>query len=199
MLLPSVVQMPSPSRVGPLSDNQLLLVVLALALFFGLFWLWNRKAKKWLEQTGRLEEIPDRLDWFARGPQENSAPTKLRHSEQEFQEIVSKALDEVPEEFDKEWKNVAVIVSTDWPTEEDKKRMGVPEGHLVLGTYHGFDKTKGLWSENSRHVVTIFQPALESFCGSDKERLEREIRHTVLHEFAHHLGMSHQRMKEIGL
>jgi hypothetical protein len=98
MRLLSVVQMPTPSRVGPLSDNQLLLVVLALALFFGLFWVWNRKAKKWLEQTGRLEEIPDRLDWLARGPQENSAPAKLRYSEQEFQEIVSKALDEVPPE-----------------------------------------------------------------------------------------------------
>jgi predicted Zn-dependent protease with MMP-like domain len=44
--------------------------------------------------------------------------------------MVSKALDEVPEEFDKEWNNVAVIVSTEWPTDADKKRMGVPEGHL---------------------------------------------------------------------
>jgi predicted Zn-dependent protease with MMP-like domain len=195
----SAAQIPTPSRLGPLSDDQLLMVVVAIALFFGLFWLWNRKAKKWLKQTGRLKEIPDRLDWLARGPQENPPPTKLRYSEQEFQEIVSKALDEVPEEFDKEWKNVAVIVSTDWPTEEDKKRMGVPEGHFVLGTYHGFDKTKGLWSESSSHVVTIFQPALEAFCGSDKERLEREIRRTVLHELAHHLGMSHQKMKQIGL
>jgi len=199
MLLPPVVQIPSPSRDGPLSDNQLLLVVLAVALFFGLFWVWNRKAKKWLEQTGRLEEIPDRLDWLARGPQENPAPVKLRYSEQEFQEIVSKALDEVPEEFDKEWKNVAVVVSTAWPTEEDKKRMGVPEGHLVLGTYHGFDKTTGFQSESSRHVVTIYQPALESFCASDRKRLEREIRRTVQHELAHHLGMLHQKMKEIGL
>jgi predicted Zn-dependent protease with MMP-like domain len=198
-MLLSVVQMPTPSRVGSLSDNQLLLVVLALALFFGLFWLWNMKAKKWLEQTGRLEDVPTRLDWMAHGSQPDPKAVKLKYSEQEFQEIVSKALDEVPEEFDKEWKNVAVIVSTDWPTEEDKKRMGVPEGHLVLGTYHGLDKTKGFRSESSSHVVTIFQAALEAFCGSDKERLEREIRRTVLHELAHHLGMSHQRMKEIGL
>jgi predicted Zn-dependent protease with MMP-like domain len=199
MLLLSVVQMPTPSRVGPLSDDQLLLVVVVLALLVGLFWFWNRRAKKWLEQTGRLEEIPDPLDWMALGPQHNPEAVKLRYSEQEFQEIVSKALDEVPEEFDKEWKNVAVIVSTDWPTEEDKKRMGVQEGHLVLGTYHGLDKTKGFRSESSSHLITIFQPALEAFCGSDKERLEREIRRTVLHELAHHLGMSHRKMKEIGL
>ena len=198
-MLLSVVQMPTPSLVGSLSDNQLLLVVLAFALFFGLFWLWNMKAKKWLEQTGRLEEVPTRLDWMAHGSQHNPEAVKLRYPEQEFQEIVSKALDEVPEEFDREWKNVAVIVSTDWPPEEDKKRMGVPEGHLVIGTYHDFDKTKGFRSESSSHVVTIFQPALEAFCGSDKDRLEREIRRTVLHELAHHLGMSHQKMREIGL
>jgi predicted Zn-dependent protease with MMP-like domain len=198
-MLLSVVQMPTPSRFGSLSDNQLLLVVLAIAVFFGLFWLWNMKAKKWLEQTGRLEEVPTRLDCTARGSQHNHEAVKLRYSEQEFQGIVSKALDEVPEEFDKEWKNVAVIVSTDWLTEEDKKKMGVPEGRLVLGTYQGFDKTKGFQPESSSHVATIFQPALEAFCGSDKERLEREIRRTVLHELAHHLGMSHQKMKEIGL
>lgn len=163
MLLLSVVQMPTPSRVGPLSDDQLLLVVVVLALLVGLFWFWNRQAKKWLEQTGRLEEVPDRLDWLAGGPRENPAPTKLRYSEQEFQEIVSKALDEVPEEFDKEWKNVAVIVSTDWPTEEDKKRIGVREDHVVLGTYHGLDKTKGFRSESSSHLVTIFHPRWKRF------------------------------------
>lgn len=199
MLLRSVVQMPTSSWVEPLSDDQLLLVVVVLALLVGLFWFWNWKAKEWLEKTGRLEKVPTRLDGMSHGSQHNPEAVKLRYSEQEFQEIVSNALDEVPEEFDKEWKNVAVIVSTDWPTEEDKKRMGVREDHLVLGTYHGLDKTKGFRSESSSHLVTIFQPALEAFCGSDKERLEREIRRTVLHELAHHLGMSHQKMKEIGL
>jgi len=40
---------------------------------------------------------------------------------------------------------------------------------------------------------------MEAYCGGDKEQLEQQIRKTVLHELAHHLGMSHQRMKEIGL
>jgi predicted Zn-dependent protease with MMP-like domain len=31
----------------------------------------------------------------------------LKYSEQEFQEMVAKALDEVPEDFDREWNNVA--------------------------------------------------------------------------------------------
>lgn len=34
----------------------------------------------------------------------------------------------------------------------------------------------------------VYQPALELLCGSDRDRLEREIRRLVLHELAHHLN-----------
>lgn len=78
---------------------------------------------------------PRALAWLLRDTQQK--PTTPKYSEQEFQGMVANALNEVPEEFDKEWNNVAVTVSTDWPTETEKKRMGVPEGHLVFGTYSG--------------------------------------------------------------
>lgn len=172
----------------------------ALVTSFGLTWWWHRSAKKQLGGTEGLELLPKGLNPLASDAQHNSAPQTLRYSEQEFQEMVSKTLDELPEEFDKEWENVAVVVSTESVTDADKKRMGVPESHLVFGTYSGIDRTKGLRSQSSsRHVITIYQPALELRCGSDKERLEREIRRVVLHELAHHLGMSHSWMKELGL
>jgi predicted Zn-dependent protease with MMP-like domain len=179
-------------------DDRLIIAALLLAFLFGLFWWWNRSAKKWLEENDRLESEPRALDWLL-GTRQQKPGLALKYSEQEFQEMVSKALDEVPEEFDKEWNNVAVIISTGWPTEADKKKMGVPEGHIVFGTYSGLDRTKGYQSDASRHVIVVYQPALELLCGSDKKRLEREIRRTVLHELAHYLGMSHERMKEIGL
>jgi predicted Zn-dependent protease with MMP-like domain len=180
-------------------DDRLLLIALVVALLFGLFWWWNRSAKKWLEENGREEVWPSALDWLLRDTQQKPA-TPLKYSEQEFQEMVANALDEVPEEFDKEWNNVAVTVSTDWPTEAEKKRMGVPEEHLVFGTYSGSSRTKGFpAASGSRHVIVVYQPALELRYRSDKDRLEQEIRRMVLHELAHHLGMSHKRMKEIGL
>jgi len=180
-------------------DDRLIIVALLLALLFGVLWWWNKRGMKWLEKIGRAEVLPSRLDRLVDDGGQKTGTT-LRYSEQEFQEMVAKALDEVPEEFDKEWENVAVIVSTNWAPEADKKRMGVPEGHLVVGTYTGLDRTKGYWARNgSRHVIVVYQPTLELLCGSDKDRLEREIRRTVLHELAHHLGMSHHRMKEIGL
>jgi predicted Zn-dependent protease with MMP-like domain len=180
-------------------DEKSLFVALGVALILGLFWWFNRNAKKWLEENGREEEWPNALDWQLGDTQQKPA-TPLKYSEKEFQEMVEKALDEVPVEFDKEWNNVAVTVSTDWPTEADKKRLGVPEGHLLFGTYSGTSRTKGYRaSSSSPHLIVIYQPALEKCYGSDKERLEQEIRHVVLHELAHHLGMSHDRMKQIGL
>jgi predicted Zn-dependent protease with MMP-like domain len=175
-------------------------LLLALATFVEISWWWRRSVKKGLWEAEGLELLPKRPDSLVSGPEQNPEPATLRFSEQEFQEIVSKVLDELPEEFDKEWENVAVIVSTEWPTDEEKKKMGVPEGHVVFGTYSGIARTEGLRSHSSsRHVIVLYQPALELRCGSDKARLEHEIRRVVLHELAHHLGISHQRMKEIGL
>jgi predicted Zn-dependent protease with MMP-like domain len=194
------IQETTPNMFSSLSDdNRLLLIALVVALPFGLLWWWNWRAKKWLEETGREEEPSSRLDWLLRDAQQKHV-TPLKYSEQEFQEMVANALDDVPEEFDKEWNNVAVTISTDWPTEADKNRMGVPEGHLVFGTYSGHSRTKGFQATSgSRHVIVIYQPSLELRYGADKKRLEQEIRRVVLHELAHHLGISHPRMKEIGL
>jgi predicted Zn-dependent protease with MMP-like domain len=139
------------------------------------------------------------LDWLLGRLPQNPNTTALRYSEQEFQEMVSRALDEIPEEFDKEWKNVVVVVSNEWATDADKRRMGIRENQLVLGTYSCISRAQGLRSEGSRHVITIYQPAIEQLCGEDKERVREQIRKTVLHELAHRLGMSHPQMKDIGL
>jgi len=200
MLFMRLIQEATTGMFAHLSDeSKFLLIAFVLAFFAGLFWWWNRRAKKWLEENGREEVCPRELDGMLRDTQQEPA-TPLKYSEREFQEMVAKALDEVPEEFDREWNNVAVTVRTDWPTETEKKRMGVAEGNLVFGTYSGTSRTKGYRASNSSpHVIVIYQPALEMCYGSDKARLEQEIRHVVLHELAHHLGMSHKKMKKIGL
>jgi len=183
-------------------DDKLILLGLLCALFFGLAWWWNWRAKRWLERNERIEVLPKGREWLLRDRADTQRrhATKLRYSEEEFREMVAKALDEIPEEFDEQWKNVAVTVSTDWPSDAEKKRMGIPEDHLLLGSYSGLTRTTGCHSESSsQHVIVIYQPAIERFCGEDKERVQQQIRKTVLHELAHYLGMSHERMREIGL
>jgi predicted Zn-dependent protease with MMP-like domain len=45
--------------------------------------------------------------------------------------------------------------------------------------------------------ITIYRGPLERLSGADPERLRREIRRVVLHEVAHHFGISDERLREI--
>src|SRR5262245_49772852 len=136
----------------PLSDDhRIVLFLLLVALFVALVWWRNHRAKKWLMDRGRVEKLPDPVQRLAGDPRRRAA-TRLRYSEQEFQEMVASALDEVPEEFDREWKNVAVIVSTDWPAEEDRKKLEIGDDDLLLGTYSGVARTEGARSDGGPHV-----------------------------------------------
>ena len=61
-------------------DDGLLLVLLLVGLFFALFWWWNRRAKKWLEQNGRVEVLPNALEWLLGAREEQEKPgTQLRY------------------------------------------------------------------------------------------------------------------------
>lgn len=180
------------------SGQSALLLLLVLLLVAGLGWWWNHSARKWLEKHGREENSPSALGWLT-GKLDERPPAPLRYSEEEFQQMVADALDEVPPEFDKEWQNVAVIVRSDWPTSEERELTRTPENHLLLGSYSGVDRSRGTWSAHVRHIIYIYQPSLERLCGSNKELLRHEIRRTVFHELAHHLGMSHAQMKQVGL
>jgi predicted Zn-dependent protease with MMP-like domain len=45
--------------------------------------------------------------------------------------------------------------------------------------------------------ITIYRGPLERLYGDDPVRLGEQIRHVVLHEIAHHFGISDQRLVEI--
>jgi len=179
-------------------DHRIILFLLLVALLFGVFWWWNRRAGKWLADNDRAGEPADPVE-RASGESLPRAATRLRYSEVAFQEMVANALDDIPKEFDREWKNVAVLVSTDWPSLADRRKMNIPDDHLLLGMYSGISRTEGVRSESAPHLIVIYQPAIERLCGGDQTRIERQIRKTVLHELAHHLGMSHERMRKVGL
>jgi predicted Zn-dependent protease with MMP-like domain len=45
--------------------------------------------------------------------------------------------------------------------------------------------------------ISIYSGPLERLYGHDPERLRREIRRVVLHEIAHHFGISDERLIEL--
>ena len=96
-----------------------------------------------------------------------------------FDEHVRQALDALPQDLARGLKNVAVVV--------EDENSGDPE---ILGL---FEEAPYMPAK-----VTIYRRPLEADFGHDPERLEQEIRITVLHELAHYFGIDEDRLDELG-
>lgn len=111
-------------------------------------------------------------------------------SDAEFDDAVGDALDSIPEELARLITNVAVLVEDEPPPEE-------PD---LLGIYEGTPLTErgGWWDAGSLpDRITIFKGPLTRLCA-DREELLDEIAVTVVHEVAHHFGISDHRLHELG-
>lgn len=116
-----------------------------------------------------------------------------------FEELVRRALAGLPEEIAARMSNVDVEVQHQ-PSAAQLASAGVPEGHTLLGLYVGVPLTRRTHGYNLAlpDRIIIFQRPLERIARSDGELVER-VRDTVVHEVAHHFGISDQRLHEIEL
>jgi predicted Zn-dependent protease with MMP-like domain len=113
----------------------------------------------------------------------------------QFESLVADALDSLPEDLGKAMDNVAIVVEA-WPTPE---QLGGRSGTL-LGLYEGVALTSRSplsYDHAMPDRITIFQEPL-SRLASTEEELKALVRTTVIHEVAHHFGMSDQRLSELG-
>jgi predicted Zn-dependent protease with MMP-like domain len=122
----------------------------------------------------------------------------MRVPREEFERLVARALADLPEEFGQHMGNVEVVVE-DWPGPEHYGERGLPRGALLLGLYHGVPLTKrSAWSVHPMpDRITIFQGPIEQITQTPDE-IVAQVRRTVLHEIAHHFGISDQRLRELG-
>ncbi|MHB8644983.1 MAG: metallopeptidase family protein [Thermomicrobiales bacterium] len=122
----------------------------------------------------------------------------MRVSHRGFERLVADALDGLPGAILRMLDNVAVVVA-DRPTPHQQRRMHLADDEVLLGLYEGIpltERTSG-YGAVLPDKVTIFQRAIEARCDSEAA-LVAEVRHTVVHELAHHLGISDERLIAIG-
>ena len=105
--------------------------------------------------------------------------------EVDFEQAVEDALDSLPADLREFMSNVAVVIEDDPPA-------GMP----LLGLYQGVPLTtrSSAYAGVPPDKITIFRRPLERLYGADPARLRREIRRVVLHEVAHHFGISDERL-----
>jgi predicted Zn-dependent protease with MMP-like domain len=116
--------------------------------------------------------------------------SKHRHySEQEFEALVSSALDELPDEFQKALEHVAVVVSD---RGAENHAYGMYVGSRLGGNpYFGGG---GLPDE-----ILIFRDTLVRDFGDDPKLLQAHVVKTVRHEVGHHLGFNEEGVRKLGL
>ena len=103
---------------------------------------------------------------------------------------IQAALDSLPEDLRNEMSNVELVV-------EDEP----PPGQPLLGLYQGVPLTRRgsnfSYSGVLPDKITIYRGPLERLTGGDPDRLREQVRRVVLHEIAHHFGISDERLREL--
>jgi predicted Zn-dependent protease with MMP-like domain len=122
----------------------------------------------------------------------------VKLSEEEFDAIVKKALRHVPAEIGQHLDNIIISVRKR-PSKKMLREMDVPEDDTLFGVFEGVPliersvTSPPLFPDS----ILLFQEPLEAACETI-EQLEEEIEVTVVHEIAHFVGMSEERLAELG-
>ena len=110
--------------------------------------------------------------------------------DENFEDIVSQSIDELPEEFKSQLDNVEVVIE-DWPLDS----QGRPHAGL-LGLYHGVPKTVRNSPPIFPDKITIYKGPI-ILISHTIEEAKQNIKDTVLHELGHHFGLTDEELRKI--
>ena len=115
-----------------------------------------------------------------------------------FEQLVERALSGIPSPFREALAEVAIVID-DEPTAQQRRDNELPEGDTLYGLYEGVPRTEygADWSGVPNRITLFRLPLEEDF--ADPAELAHEVRITVIHELAHHLGIDDDRLDELGL
>ena len=127
-----------------------------------------------------------------------SAFARRRQADSRFEQLVERALDGIPDPFQAALDEVAIVIEDD-ATDEQLDIAGLGRDDALYGLYEGTPRTA--WGADLvpfPNKISLFRiPLEEDF--PDPDELAEEVRVTVIHELAHHLGIDDDRLEELGL
>jgi predicted Zn-dependent protease with MMP-like domain len=107
----------------------------------------------------------------------------------DFERAVQEVVDSLPDQFRDAMSNLENVV-------EDEP----PPGRRLLGLYQGIPLTRRThwYAFALPDKISIYRGPIARLSGGDPARLTAEVRRVVLHELAHHFGISDERLLELG-
>ncbi len=129
------------------------------------------------ESEQEFEEIVRNAEELAReglavAPEEGEFMELDPLNDDDFQELVRDALDDLPDLLQNALAHVAVVIS------DGGRRQG------AYGLYQGDGATR----DNAHDRIVIFRDTLRRDFGHDADLLRDQVTRTVRHELAHHVG-----------
>lgn len=110
-------------------------------------------------------------------------------SPEEFEELVGRALDEIPPELSDLIDNVVVMVDDDAP-EDSPDLLGLYEGTPITERDEWY---AGVLPD----TIRLFRAPILAVCDTYDDVVE-EVLITVVHEVAHYFGIDDARLHELG-
>jgi predicted Zn-dependent protease with MMP-like domain len=110
-----------------------------------------------------------------------------------FARLVRNALDGLPAEFRERVRNLEIVI------EDEPAPERLSDGGTLLGLYEGVPLTeRGAQEPYLPDRICIFRGPIERMTASPRRQADI-VRDTVVHEIAHHFGISDARLTELGL
>jgi predicted Zn-dependent protease with MMP-like domain len=141
------------------------------------------------ESEEEFERVVRRAERLARQgtaaePDETEFMDLDPYDDADFEELVSDALDDLPDLLRKALEhNVAVVIS------DGGRRRG------AYGLYHGDGATR----DDVPDRIVIYRDTLRRDFGHDADLLREQVVRTVRHELAHHIGFDELGVRDLGL
>lgn len=118
-------------------------------------------------------------------------------SDQDFDALISRAMDQLPQEYITGLDNVAIVYA-DEPSPQQRQHARLREGSILLGLYEGIPLTQrgAGYTFVLPDKITLFKHAILQVTH-DEASLFEQIKRTLWHEIAHYYGLDHARIQEI--
>jgi len=127
----------------------------------------------------------------------------------EFEKLVEKGYEQLPQWVRKKIKNVAVLVE-DEPSQDDREAEGLGDDETLLGLYKGIPlsaRGEGYGvGMTLPDIITLYQIPIEDEAKEELENMDtpcpyfeavkKVVAETIWHEFAHHFGMDEHEVRK---
>lgn len=115
-------------------------------------------------------------------------------SDTEFDQLISRAMNELPQKYIQGLDNVAILYADD-PDEFQQAKSDLKKGSLLLGLYEGIPLTQrgAGYTFVLPDKITLFKNPILAV-SQDELGLYEQIKRTLWHEIAHYYGLDHDRI-----